>query len=62
MRESHEEGFSPQMITTDGEIHDEWDEWKARLQFAQYVWEDWWPDKTKVAEFIEFLGLIFSYS
>lgn len=36
--------------------------WVAKFEFAQYVWENWWPDKTKVAEFIAFLNLVFTYN
>jgi len=31
--------------------------WVKRFRFAEYVWE-WWPDRTKLAEFVELMKLV----
>jgi len=35
--------------------------WLEKLEFAKQVWE-WWPDKTNLQGFVDFLALIFTYS
>lgn len=33
--------------------------WEEKFEFAKRTW-GWWPDRAKLAEFIQFLGLIFN--
>lgn len=34
--------------------------WTERLRFAKHAWE-WWPDRTRLSEFVEFMRLLFEF-